>query len=57
MNELRKAIPHVMELLNNETFMNYLNNLGYQVDKKALLKLFADAAGFRGVINISVKED
>lgn len=45
--EMAQALPIVIQLLNNPTFVANANDAGYQFDAPAIFKAFVDAAGWK----------
>lgn len=45
--EMAQALPFVIQLLNNPTFVANANDAGYQFDAPAIFKAFTDAAGWK----------
>lgn len=45
--EMAQALPIVIQLLNNPTFVANANDAGYQFDAPAIFKAFTDAAGWK----------
>jgi hypothetical protein len=45
--EMAQALPLIMQLLNNPTFSDNINNGGYIFDGVAIFKTFIDAAGWK----------
>jgi hypothetical protein len=45
--EMAQALPIIIQLLNNPTFVKNANDQGYQFDAVAIFKAFTDAAGFK----------
>lgn len=45
--EMAQALPIVIQLLNNPTFVANANDAGYQFDAPAIFKSFVDAAGWK----------
>jgi hypothetical protein len=44
---MSQALPIVIQLLNNPTFVANANDAGYQFDAPAIFKAFTDAAGWK----------
>lgn len=45
--EMAQALPIIIQLLNNPTFVKNVNDTGYQFDGVAIFKAFTDAAGWK----------
>jgi hypothetical protein len=45
--EMAQALPIIIQLLNNPTFVANANDAGYQFDAPAIFKAFTDAAGWK----------
>jgi hypothetical protein len=45
--EMAQALPIIIQLLNNPTFVKNVNDTGYQFDAVAIFKAFTDAAGWK----------
>jgi hypothetical protein len=45
--EMAQALPIIIQLLNNPTFVANANDAGYQFDAPAIFKSFTDAAGWK----------
>jgi hypothetical protein len=45
--EMAQALPVIIQLLNNPTFVQNANDAGYQFDAVAIFKAFTDAAGWK----------
>jgi hypothetical protein len=45
--EMAQALPFIIQLLNNPTFVANANDAGYQFDAPAIFKAFTDAAGWK----------
>ena len=45
--EMAQALPIIIQLLNNPTFVANANDAGYQFDAYAIFKAFTDAAGWK----------
>jgi hypothetical protein len=45
--EMAQALPIIIQLLNNPTFVANANDAGYQFDAVAIFKAFTDAAGWK----------
>lgn len=45
--EMAQALPIIIQLLNNPTFVKNVNDGGYQFDGVAIFKAFTDAAGWK----------
>src|SRR5208282_4027249 len=45
--EMSQALPIIIQLLNNPTFVANANDAGYQFDAPAIFKAFTDAAGWK----------
>lgn len=45
--EMAQALPTIIQLLNNPTFVKNTNDAGYQFDAVAIFKAFTDAAGWK----------
>jgi len=45
--EMTQALPIIIQLLNNPTFVANANDAGYQFDAPAIFKAFTDAAGWK----------
>jgi len=45
--EMAQALPIIIQLLNNPTFVSNANDAGYQFDAVAIFKAFTDAAGWK----------
>lgn len=45
--EMTQALPIIIQLLNNPTFVTNANDAGYQFDAPAIFKAFTDAAGWK----------
>ena len=45
--EMAQALPIIIQLLNNPTFVQNANDAGYQFDAVAIFKAFTDAAGWK----------
>jgi hypothetical protein len=45
--EMAQALPIMIQLLNNPTFVQNANDAGYQFDAVAIFKAFTDAAGWK----------
>jgi hypothetical protein len=45
--EMSQALPIIIQLLNNPTFVANANDAGYQFDAPAIFKEFTDAAGWK----------
>jgi len=53
--EMIQALPLIIQLLNNPTFMDNVNQQGYTLDGVAIFRNFSDGAGYKFTQNFLVK--